>query len=180
VPGALGADLAQLLDVDVDQLARALSLIAIRRLDRLQSREPAEADPPQPTRDGRERQTEALCDLSRGHPQASQRLDRLDAVCRQLRGPRLGRRTAVEQARLSLGSPAGEPLGGGAPAHSGGLGRLREQPLSFEALYEQAPAFRAGTGITVQLHPVSSLSLGGSTPPAFKEARMNNVVRNYS
>jgi hypothetical protein len=26
---------------------------------------------------------------------------------------------------------------------------------------------------------VSSLGLGGSTPPAFKEARMNNVVRNY-
>jgi len=32
----------------------------------------------------------------------------------------------------------------------------------------------------VDLHPVSSLLGGGSTPPAFKEARMNNVVRNYS
>jgi len=34
-------------------------------------------------------------------------------------------------------------------------------------------------GVTVDLHPVSSLNLGGSTPPAFKEARMNNVLRNY-
>jgi len=24
------------------------------------------------------------------------------------------------------------------------------------------------------------LDLGGSTPPAFKEARMNNVLRNYT
>jgi hypothetical protein len=77
------------------------------------------------------------------------------------------------------GGPAGQPLGGGALAHSGGLGRLRERPLSFEAAYEQASAFRAGTGITVQLHPVSSLIWVASAPPAFKEARMNNVVRNY-
>jgi len=32
----------------------------------------------------------------------------------------------------------------------------------------------------VELHPVSSLLLGVSTTPASKEARMNNVVRNYS
>jgi hypothetical protein len=31
----------------------------------------------------------------------------------------------------------------------------------------------------VQLHPVSSLIWVASAPPAFKEARMNNVVRNY-
>jgi len=31
----------------------------------------------------------------------------------------------------------------------------------------------------VKIHPVSSLLLGVSTTPAFKEARMNNVVRNY-
>jgi len=31
----------------------------------------------------------------------------------------------------------------------------------------------------VKIHPVSSLLLGVSTTPAFKEARMNNVARNY-
>jgi hypothetical protein len=32
----------------------------------------------------------------------------------------------------------------------------------------------------VELHPVPSLGLVASTPPASKEARMNNVMRNYS
>jgi hypothetical protein len=39
---------------------------------------------------------------------------------------------------------------------------------------------RTGAGVTVQLHPVSSLELVASTPPASREARMNNVLRNYS
>ena len=34
--------------------------------------------------------------------------------------------------------------------------------------------------ITVKLHPVSSSELSCSTPPASKEARMNNVLRNYT
>jgi hypothetical protein len=34
--------------------------------------------------------------------------------------------------------------------------------------------------VTVQLHPDLLLGAGGSTPPASKEARMNNVLRNYN
>ena len=34
--------------------------------------------------------------------------------------------------------------------------------------------------ISVELHPVTSLGLVASTPPASKEARMNNVLRNYT
>jgi hypothetical protein len=33
--------------------------------------------------------------------------------------------------------------------------------------------------VSVKLHPVSSLGLWALTPPASKEARMNNVLRNY-
>jgi hypothetical protein len=32
----------------------------------------------------------------------------------------------------------------------------------------------------VELHPVFLLGSGASTPPASKEGRMNNGVRNYS
>jgi hypothetical protein len=32
----------------------------------------------------------------------------------------------------------------------------------------------------VVVHPVSSLIWVASAPPAFKEARMNNVLRNYT
>jgi hypothetical protein len=34
--------------------------------------------------------------------------------------------------------------------------------------------------VSVKLHPVSSLGLWALTPPASKEARMNNVLRNYN
>jgi hypothetical protein len=52
--------------------------------------------------------------------------------------------------------------------------------LLFDALHQELAAVRAGAGVTVDLHPVSSLSVVASAPPAFKEARMNNVVRNYN
>jgi hypothetical protein len=34
--------------------------------------------------------------------------------------------------------------------------------------------------VTVELHPVSSLVLWASTPLASREARMNNVSRDYT
>jgi DNA polymerase III psi subunit len=34
--------------------------------------------------------------------------------------------------------------------------------------------------VSVNLHPVISLVLVASTPPASKETRMNNVLRNYN
>ncbi len=59
--------------------------------------------------------------------------------------------------------------------------RLRKRPpLLGNPPDHRQPSLRAEGGISVQLHPVSSLLLGGSAPPAFKEARMNNVVRNYT
>jgi len=46
---------------------------------------------------------------------------------------------------------------------------------------EQLAGVRAGPGVSVKVHPVFSLGLEVSiTPPASKEARMNNVLRNYS
>ena len=53
VPGP--ADPTQLLHVDMEELARPLPLIAVGRLRRLQAGEPAEPDPSQDRRDGRER-----------------------------------------------------------------------------------------------------------------------------
>jgi hypothetical protein len=66
MPGAVGTDPAQFLDVDVDQLAGAGALITADRLRRLQAGEPAEADPPQHRRDRRGRHAEDLGDLGAG------------------------------------------------------------------------------------------------------------------
>src|SRR5204862_653362 len=93
----------------------------------------------------------------------------------------LGRRGAVEQAGLALCAPAVPPLARRSLADAGGLGRRHQRPaLLFYALDQELAAVRAGAGVSVKSHPVSSLLLGGSTSPAFKEARMNNVVRNYT
>jgi len=56
------------LDVDMDELARVATLVAVGRLRRLEPGALAQADALQPEGDGRERQMEDLCDLGRRHP----------------------------------------------------------------------------------------------------------------
>jgi hypothetical protein len=76
-------------------------------------------------------------------------------------------RAAVEQPGVAFGAVTGGPL-------------LAVFALLDDAPDHDRPPLRAEGSISVKLHPVSSLLLGGSTTPAFKEARMNNVVRNYT
>src|SRR5207247_9784754 len=77
--------------------------------------------------------------------------------------------------RLSLLRPGLEPAVGRALADAGGLGRRHQRPpLALDPLDEQPPALRAGAGVTVQLHPVSSLGLVASAPPASKETRISH------
>jgi hypothetical protein len=60
----------------------------------------------------------------------------------------------------------------------GRCGPPRRAPL--ETLDEQAATVRAGPRVTVELHPVTSLDWGAWQLPASKEARMNNLLRNYN
>ena len=71
-------DPSEPLDVDVDQLARPLSLVPDRRL-KTETSELAHPSPGQDPRHGRERHVEALGDLRAGEPHPSQRGDHLDA-----------------------------------------------------------------------------------------------------
>ncbi len=90
-------------------------------------------------------------------------------------------RLAIGEADLALLSVAGNPLRGGALAHSGGLGRLRERPVRCDhAAGHGRPSLGTEGSVSVQLHSVSSLVWVASTPPASKETRMNNVVRFYT
>src|SRR5436190_8020692 len=72
VPGATGGDPAELLDIDVDQLARALALVAVRGLEP-QPAELAHPDLLQETGDGRLRHPQHLGDLRACHAQAAER-----------------------------------------------------------------------------------------------------------
>jgi hypothetical protein len=52
--------------------------------------------------------------------------------------------------------------------------------LLQHTLTDQAATVRTGLGVTVELHPGPPQELGLRQPPASKEARMNNVLRNYT
>jgi len=73
-------DAAELLDVDVDQLAGTPTLIAVGRLGRLQPRELAQPDAQQHRRDRRQRHPQTERDLRPSHPQPAQQHDRLDEL----------------------------------------------------------------------------------------------------
>jgi hypothetical protein len=97
----------QLLDVDVEELARARVLVAVRRLERLEPRALAEADPLQDRGDGRERHRQDRGDLGGRHPQPPQQLDRPHPLGgRPPRDPSRGRGT-IAQTSSPLGPIAG-------------------------------------------------------------------------
>jgi len=148
----------QPLDVDVDELAGARALIAVRRLGRLKPGELSEPEPLEPNRDRRERQLERLGDLGGRHPEPPQALDEGDDPGRRSVRNALRGRGAVAKSARALGAPAPQPLAGGALADSGGLGRLRQRPplLLLDPGDEKTTAVRAGASVSVELHPVSS------------------------
>jgi hypothetical protein len=92
------------------------------------------------------------------------------------------RRRAVHQAGLPLGPEAARPLARGALAHLGGRGRLGERPsFSDNPPGQQATLVQAERGVSAQFHPVPPI--GTEWPKhlsASKEARMNNLVRDYN
>src|SRR5690606_31064422 len=77
-PLARRPEAAEPFDVDVDELAGELALIAAGRLGSPEAAALAEAEPPKPKRDRGERQAQDLGDLGGGHPQPAQGGDRLD------------------------------------------------------------------------------------------------------
>jgi hypothetical protein len=103
-------DSTELLDVDVDQLAGALSLVAIRRFGRLEPAALPKADPQEHGRDGRKCHPEYLSDLRRGKPQPAKCRDRDDTRLRRATRHAMRRRGAVEQPELALCAVASYPL----------------------------------------------------------------------
>ena len=178
--GTTDGDTSQPLDVDVDELAGVPSLVPVRRLGRRKPRALPQPDPPQPHRDRRQRQLEHLGDLGRRHPQPPQALDRPHPLARQPRRTPPRPRRAVDQVTVAI-PKAAQPLRRRANAATRGLSRLPLCPtLLKHTPTDQQPATRTGPMVSVQLHPAPSLELVASTPPASKEARMNNLLRNYT
>ena len=155
-PGA--ADPAELLDVEVQQPARPLVLVAVGG-----SGGSSRLRLPSPTlRSTAETVDSAIDNARRSLPLSS-------ATGAARRSPRraapasdaepASAPTNDRPAGRSLGAPPRQPLRRGALADSGGLGRLRQRPPRRDPLDDQPPALRTGPRVSVQLHPVSSLGL---------------------
>ena len=152
-------DLAQLLDVDVDQLTRPLSLVANSGLE-AEASELAHADPREDPRDRGERHPERLGDLRACEAQPTQGGDRLYALLIGAVRDRAWCRGAVEQPELAFHAVAPDPLAGAADADFGGLGRLRQRPSLINYSPAQLPTtIQTECSVSVEVHPVSSLGL---------------------
>jgi hypothetical protein len=112
-PALAGATLdpAELLDVDVDELARAHALVALGRLEP-EAAEPAHPDPRQDPGDGRLSHPQHLGDLGAGHAQAPERCDHLDPPLIGAVVDALGGGAAVKQSSCTLVPEAADPLAG--------------------------------------------------------------------
>src|SRR3989442_372726 len=152
-------DASELLDIDVDQLAGSLALVAPGWLE-TQASEPAHPDPREDSRDGGERHPDRLGDLGSREAQPPERRDRLDALLLGAVRSRVRRRGAGEQPELALGAVTPDPLAGAADADFGGLGRLRQRPSLLDHPTAQLPtSIQTESRVSVQVHPVSSLGL---------------------
>src|SRR5690606_30822728 len=145
---------AELLDVDVDQLARMLALIAADRFGRLERRNAIEAKAPENPADGRRRHPELGGDLLAGPALPAQRLDPFDH--RHCGGPMQAMRPrgAILQSLNAFSLKPGNPFAcrpRADPCGScGGLRRLPAQHRPGKTL--STP--RRQTGILVDVHPV--------------------------
>jgi hypothetical protein len=152
-PAGTTVDAAELLDVDVDELARLCVLVA----DWLLEPDPAELAHPvslEHDRDGRQRHPQRLGDLGRRHPQLPQRHDHRDPVSRCAVSDPPRRRRPVRKPCITFEPVAANPLPSAAHADPGGLGRRRQRPTFDEhAINQNAASAPAESGVTVQLHP---------------------------
>ena len=131
----------QLLDVEVQQLARPRALVAVRRLDRLEPRALAQPIRFEHRRDGRERHPQDLGDLGRGHPQPrTARSPQRDRLACGWTSPR--RRGAIPQAHLALARKRASHFAAVRSLDAGGLGRLRERPALLTTARPSAPPCR--------------------------------------
>src|ERR1035437_7265295 len=115
--------------------------------------------------------------------QTPERRDRLHSIGRRAVWNLLGRRGAINQPNEAVLSPALQPAVGGELTDARRISSFAQRAArALDPLNQQPPAVRTGAGITVQLHPVSSLGLGGfstAQPPRRPGCLLTNVLRNY-
>ena len=103
-------ELAELFDVDVDQLARPLALVSAGRLGRLEGAQLVEAQALEDAADGGRRDADFGGDRLAGQALAAQRFDALDHGLRRRLAQPIGPRAAILQAGQAFGLDSGRPI----------------------------------------------------------------------
>jgi hypothetical protein len=181
-------DTSQLLDVDVDQLARAISLISHDRLLRLEALEPRETGPGQDAGDGGRTQAHPGRDLGTRVATTAQPQNLLDSVRMSLPWHPARPGTAIDEGRLAGLSISPLPLERRPPRYTGRLGGPRHGHSSQDSLNQKQSTDWATSGILVKLHlgsfgrPVAlnTSSLTDLGPDGQQTLPVNNVLRNES
>jgi hypothetical protein len=164
------ADLAELLDVDVDQLARSRALIAVGRLVGVgprQARQPLRASTAR--RSARSSPGRRRSGPRRTAARAARR--RPPRRPRRSAGNRVGHRRAILKIEVA-GLPAPAPLTRAALADTGRLGGRRQRPPRIDPLTHQPTRRRTRPGVLMQSQlRVSFGRLQASQPAPSEEAR---------
>ena len=179
VPGSV--DTPELLDIDVHELARPAAFVAAVGLQPESAQAP-HPDPGQDPRDGLLGHPRALGDLGAGQPQPPQRGDRLQPALASAIPDTMRCRGPIEQPGLPPFAIAARPTSRQCARSPGGpAASLSDQPSCDDPQCQSPPPIQTESGVSVDLHPVTSLGLSGVRHlSASKEARMNNVVRFYT
>jgi hypothetical protein len=188
-PGAIAGDAvadavdpAELLGVDVEQLAGAGALVADHGRPGLERGEAAEAEAAQRQADGRTGPLQPARDLRPGQALAAQPLDRGGDLGRQPAGRSGGRRAAVMEGRLAARPMPRQPLVRGAHRHAGGArGGLDPPALLANSPDQKESTVDRHARILVDVHPRLLGKLFRSGNHSFNPSpRMNNLHSSHT
>jgi len=149
-----GADAAQLLDVQVQELTGKLLFVAPHRLGRLKGAKTTKATALKDASHRRARQAQAGCNLTSRQTSAAQSDDLSHHLCRGLGRHPVRSRRALHEPRRALGPVPGQPPVSRSLAEALGLSRLLHRPpLLAHPPYKQGSTCDAASGILVDVHP---------------------------
>src|SRR3954447_15998113 len=181
---------AELFDIDVDQFARMLTLVAANRRGRFERLDAIEAEAPEDAADRSRRDADRGCDLLARPALAAEGFDGHDRGCR--RGPVhvMGPGGAILQAFDAFGLEARHPLAHrfDGDAESGRDGR-RRLSLDHHPPHQFGSTVRREPGILMNVHPVlrgdadaSQLQLPRSEPVGQpnESSQLGSVAMKYA
>ena len=152
-------DSAELLGVDVQQLAWVLALISNDHGRRIEGFQAVEAEPPQHSRHRRDRHGELPSDRRGTHPLAAQSLDLGNAIRRRAALVD-GRRAPVIEAPLAARPPTLQPFSNGLDADAELGGDTLPRLFLFDhAAHHEESTTRRRPRILVDVHPGLRLGL---------------------